>query len=73
MTVDISMPIMDGITASSRIRDYEQAHGLLRTTIMAVTGVASSSMQERAFDAGVDDYLIKPLSLNELKRIMNVK
>ena len=40
---------------------------------MAVTGVASSSMQERAFDAGVDDYLIKPLSLNELKRIMNVK
>lgn len=67
------MPIMDGITASSRIRDYEQTHGLLRTTIMAVTGVASSSMQERAFDAGVDDYLIKPLSLNELKRVMNVK
>lgn len=67
------MPIMDGITASSRIRDHEQMKGLPRTTIMAVTGVASASMQQQAFQAGVNDYLVKPLSLHELKRIMNVK
>ena len=64
---------MDGITASARIRDHEQMKGLPRTTIMAVTGVASSSMQQRAFNAGINDYLVKPLSLHELKRIMNVK
>lgn len=39
---------------------------------MAVTGVASSEMQQQAFAAGIDDYLVKPLSLHDLKRIMNI-
>ena len=39
---------------------------------MAVTGVASSGMQQQAFAAGIDDYLVKPLSLHDLKRIMNI-
>ncbi|KAL2812714.1 hypothetical protein BJX63DRAFT_421598 [Aspergillus granulosus] len=70
--MDISMPIMDGITASSRIREYEEEYELPRTTIMAVTGIASSETQEQAFAAGIDDYLVKPLSLRDLKRILNV-
>ncbi|PKY02327.1 sensor histidine kinase/response regulator [Aspergillus campestris IBT 28561] len=70
--MDISMPIMDGIVSSSKIREYEEQHGLARTAIMAVTGVASSTMQQQAFAAGIDDYLVKPLSLHDLKRIMNI-
>ena len=69
---DISMPIMDGIVSSSKIREYEEQNSLPRSTIMAVTGVASSSMQQQAFAAGIDDYLVKPLSLHDLKRIMNI-
>ncbi|EAU32706.1 conserved hypothetical protein [Aspergillus terreus NIH2624] len=70
--MDISMPIMDGIIASSKIREYEEQHSLRRAAIMAVTGVASSGMQQQAFAAGIDDYLVKPLSLHDLKRIMNI-
>ncbi|KAE8354610.1 hypothetical protein BDV28DRAFT_78503 [Aspergillus coremiiformis] len=70
--MDISMPIMDGIVASSKIREYEEQHFLARSAIMAVTGVASSAMQQQAFAAGIDDYLVKPLSLHDLKRIMNI-
>lgn len=67
------MPVMDGIEASTKIREYEQDNGLQPSTIMAVTGVASATMQQQAFDAGVNDYLVKPISLNELKRLMNIQ
>ncbi|KAL4907865.1 hypothetical protein BDW74DRAFT_113102 [Aspergillus multicolor] len=70
--MDISMPIMDGITASRTIREYEDENLWERCTIMAVTGVASSDMQQQAFEAGMDDYLVKPLSLRDLKRILGV-
>lgn len=72
-TPDISMPIMDGITATSEIRDYEQQKALPPSTIMAVTGVASTTVQQRAFGAGVNDYLVKPISLHDLKRIMDIQ
>ncbi|PLB46559.1 hypothetical protein P170DRAFT_477439 [Aspergillus steynii IBT 23096] len=71
--MDISMPIMDGVVSTSKIREYEEQHSLPRAAIMAVTGVASSSMQQQAFAAGIDDYLVKPLSLHDLKRIMNIQ
>ncbi|PYH76983.1 hypothetical protein BO82DRAFT_424726 [Aspergillus uvarum CBS 121591] len=69
---DLCMPRMDGIAATSEIRRYEEEHGLSRTAILALTGVASSEMQDQAFAAGIDDYLLKPLSLNGLKHILGV-
>ncbi|RAH43541.1 uncharacterized protein BO95DRAFT_207953 [Aspergillus brunneoviolaceus CBS 621.78] len=70
--MDISMPVMDGIESSSKMREFEEETSRPRTAIMAVTGVASSEMQQQAFAAGIDDYLVKPLSLHDLKRIMNI-
>ncbi|KAL4966639.1 hybrid sensor histidine kinase/response regulator [Aspergillus stella-maris] len=70
--MDLSMPVMDGVTATSKIREYEDANSRPQSIIMAVTGVASSEMQQKAFDAGIDEYLVKPLSLKDLKRIMGV-
>jgi len=67
------MPVMDGITASAKIREYEQDKGFSPSAIMAVTGVASAATQQQAFDAGINDYLVKPISLHELKRIMNME
>lgn len=67
------MPVMDGIEASTKIREYEQDNALQPSTIMAVTGVASAGTQQKAFDAGVNDYLVKPVALNELKRLMNIQ
>jgi DNA-binding response OmpR family regulator len=39
---------------------------------MAVTGVASDTMRQAASTAGVNDYLVKPLSLRKLKTLMGV-
>lgn len=64
------MPVMDGLVSTSKIRQYEKEKGLKPACIMAVTGVASDSMHQQALTAGVNDYLIKPLSLHELRRIM---
>ena len=66
------MPVMDGLVSTSKIRQYEKEKGLKPSCIMAVTGVASDTMQQQALAAGINDYLIKPLSLHELKRIMSI-
>ena len=66
------MPIMDGLVSTSKIRQHEKDNDLKATCIMAVTGVASDTMQQAARTAGVDDYLVKPLSLRKLKTLMEV-
>ncbi|KAL4736605.1 hypothetical protein BDV11DRAFT_10681 [Aspergillus similis] len=68
--MDISMPVMDGIVATKEIRQFEEEMGLKRSRIMAVTGVASTDMQQRAEAAGVDEYLVKPVSLVALKKVI---
>ena len=70
--MDISMPVMDGLVSTSKIREYERAAGLTPTCIMAVTGVSSAGFQQQAYTAGIDKYLIKPLSLNDLRTLMNL-
>lgn len=66
------MPIMDGLVSASRIRQYEAENNLKAACIMAVTGVASESMMQQALAAGINDYLIKPLSLSGLKKLMSI-
>ena len=61
---------MDGLVSTSKIRQREKDHGLQPSRIMAVTGVASDTMQQAAVAAGVDNYLVKPLSLHKLKKLM---
>ncbi|KAL2807823.1 hypothetical protein BJX63DRAFT_439832 [Aspergillus granulosus] len=68
--MDISMPVMDGIVSTSEIRLFEEERNLSRSRIMAVTGVASTDMQQRAKAAGIDDYLVKPVSLAALKKVI---
>lgn len=68
--MDISMPVMDGLVSTSKIRRFEKANKFKPSCIMAVTGVASDAMHQQALAAGVDRYLIKPLSLRELRKII---
>jgi CheY-like chemotaxis protein len=70
--MDISMPVMDGLVSTSKIREHERNLGIKPTCIMAVTGVSSAGFQHQAFTAGVDNYLIKPLSLQDLRGLMNL-
>jgi len=59
--MDIQMPIMDGLEATRRIRAYEKENGLAHLPIVALTANAFDDAVKKAKEAGVDEYLTKPL------------
>ncbi|GLR71350.1 ATP-binding protein [Agaribacter marinus] len=64
--MDLLMPIMDGIEATRVIREYEVAHKIPRTTIVALTAHALKGYEDNCREAGMDDYLTKPVNRHEL-------
>lgn len=71
LLMDQSMPRMDGITATREIRKLER-EGILtcKHTIIAVTAVVSAESAAKCRDAGMDDFLPKPLSLGKLGKVL---
>jgi signal transduction histidine kinase/CheY-like chemotaxis protein len=68
--MDCEMPVMDGYEASRVIRRFEEEEGLPRTGIIALTAHALRGQQTRCLDAGMDECLIKPLSLERMKQML---
>jgi CheY-like chemotaxis protein len=71
--MDLSMPVMDGLTSTKHIRKFEMDNNLPRSQIVALTGLASAQDQQDAYDAGVDTYLVKPVKFADIKRIFGAK
>ena len=64
--MDVSMPEMNGKEATIEIRKYERNNKMERTPIVGVTAHALKGDMEACIDAGMDDYLSKPVSPNKL-------
>jgi len=63
--MDINMPVMDGIEATKYIRErYEYV------PIVALTANTLEADQNKFYEIGMDDFLAKPLNMDELKRIL---
>lgn len=64
--MDCMMPRMDGCHATRAIRGHEQRRGLPRIPIIGVSALASAEDHAAALAAGMDAYLVKPLSQRAL-------
>lgn len=59
--MDCQMPVMDGYTACRKIREWEKKYGRERTPVIAMTGNAYERDRKQCFEAGMDDFMAKPV------------
>jgi len=73
--MDVSMPVMSGMEATQRIRQYEMQYNLTPTPIIALTAHAMIGDRERCLQAGMNDHITKPLRrvdlINTIKRLIS--
>lgn len=66
--MDIRMPVLDGLVATQGILAFERRQRRRHTPIVAVTAGAMRCEKQLCLDAGVDEILTKPYSIEELRR-----
>lgn len=64
--MDLTLPVLDGISATGRIREY-----LPDVPVVALSGHATDDYRSAAFAAGCTEYLVKPLDFKLLDNILS--
>jgi CheY-like chemotaxis protein len=65
--MDVRMPELDGFNATKLIRQHELSLNMKRTPIIGMTAYALLGDRQRCMAAGMDDYIAKPVAIDELK------
>lgn len=68
--MDMQMPNMNGIEATRAIRKFLRDHGRDQIPIVAMTANAFESDREAALEAGMDDFLTKPINIRQLEETL---
>lgn len=66
--MDVKMPGMDGLAATRMIRRLQPRNG---PKIVAITAYGLEGDLEKCLEAGMDDYIAKPVKLNELAKVVS--
>jgi two-component system sensor histidine kinase/response regulator len=69
--MDIQMPVMDGYEATARIRDPHSGVRSHDIPIIAMTANAMKGDREKCLQAGMEDYICKPIDPNELQSLLD--
>lgn len=68
--MDCEMPVMDGVTATIKIREIEQQSNLEKTPIAALTAHVLQEQRQRMLDAGMDYFLSKPVRKDAVQKLL---
>lgn len=68
--MDVQMPCMDGYEATRQIRELERAQGRVHTPIIAMSANAFAEDVDKAYAAGMDGYITKPVSMEEIRNTL---
>ncbi|MBV4501851.1 hybrid sensor histidine kinase/response regulator [Pseudomonas shirazensis] len=68
--MDCEMPVLDGFSATIRLREWEAANQRQRTPVVALTAHILSEHKERARLAGMDGHMAKPVELSQLRELV---
>ena len=69
--MDIQMPVMNGLEATNEILHYEKINHLNHIPIIALTANALTGDREKYIEAGMDNYISKPINISELKNLIS--
>lgn len=68
--MDCNMPEMDGFEATGVIRSLEKREGFSKTPVIAFTAYAMKGDDQKCYDAGMDDYITKPVKKQDIVRVL---
>jgi CheY-like chemotaxis protein len=71
--MDLQMPVMNGLEATRQIRLNETANGRARVRIVAMTAFALQSEVDQCFSAGMDDFVAKPFTPEDLAKQLDLR
>ena len=65
--MDLNMPVLDGFTATLRIREYEQTRNV---PVVAITAYDTAEFRAAASAVGCSEYVVKPLDFERLSTLL---
>lgn len=68
--MDVEMPVLDGLKATAKLREWEARLRRPRVPVIALTAHAIEGYRQRCIQAGMDDYAVKPITMSRLEELV---